>query len=95
MAQEEEAVPTAQPAEAYIRGDMIPQTPEAPGKRHKSSATHPIHEKKKSDNDLNGVKLTNTLLKTKRKMCHRLLRFETNILWFCCSNRIFFILCDS
>ncbi|XP_075880986.1 uncharacterized protein LOC142887320 [Nelusetta ayraudi] len=30
MAQEEEAVSTAQPAEAYIRGDMVPQTPEVP-----------------------------------------------------------------
>lgn len=33
MAQEEEAVSTAQPAEAYIRGDMVPQTPEVPGKK--------------------------------------------------------------
>lgn len=32
MAQEEEAVPTTVvPADAYIRGDMIPQAPEVPG----------------------------------------------------------------
>lgn len=39
MAQEEEAVSTAQTAEAYIR-----QTPEVPGK--KTTLTHPIKEKK-------------------------------------------------
>lgn len=35
MAQEEEAVPTtAVPADAYVRGDMIPQAPEVPGNIH-------------------------------------------------------------
>lgn len=33
MAQEEEAVSSTLPAEAYIRGDMVPQTPKAPGRR--------------------------------------------------------------
>lgn len=44
MAQEVEVVSTAQPAEAYIRGDMIPQTPQVPGK--KSTLTHQIKEKR-------------------------------------------------
>lgn len=44
MAQEVEVVSTAQPAEAYIRGDMVPQTPEVPGK--KSTFTHQIEEKR-------------------------------------------------
>lgn len=35
FAQEEEAVPSAQPAEAFIRGDMVPQTPKAPGRKKK------------------------------------------------------------
>lgn len=39
MAQEEEAVSTAQPAEAYIRGDMVPQTPGAPGRQKKKQNT--------------------------------------------------------
>lgn len=55
MAQEEEAVSTAQPAEAYIRGDMVPQTPEVPGK--KITTNHSIKEKREIF-DLNDGKLT-------------------------------------
>lgn len=55
MAQEEEAVSTAQPAEAYIRGDMVPQTPEVPGK--KIAINDSIKEKREIF-DLNDGKLT-------------------------------------
>lgn len=47
-AQEEQAASTAQPAEAFIRGDMVPQTPKVPG-REEENDSHLSNKKIKED----------------------------------------------